>query len=330
MSIGALTSLLDTVSRSRFNEPYAWHKWAPYGSSDPTYLATTLKLTLRQHCALELLSGFLNALADQVKAIGGETRGISRENKDPQGRARRFNTILGEISDILVEEALVSNVEEANAIVIPPFAWRGLLPTRDGRFEVEQVKGREGEEDTVNFIKVWPDPVPSTPGDSDSDISEPVITVMPKENSRGRRSRTKTNIAELRAKFVRPEKAMTTADQDHSGSDEEDSNRPRSATHDERKESSPHEDAALSSTAKADFVHQDAHSDKKKEDHNDHADDTEHGDLQPDEPNLIEAELDQLSPDVPKRNDSDQDQPGYGENADDEVLNQEGTENRGP
>ena len=114
-------------------------------------------------CALEILSGFMNAVASEIQSLGGITElkpasGASSaqgfnvlEFTDRSGSGgamhledyykydgdRWTNSVLLSFSQIMVDTGLVSNLTEANAIVIPPFARRGLLPTEEGNVTFE-------------------------------------------------------------------------------------------------------------------------------------------------------------------------------------------------
>lgn len=80
---------------------------------------------LPNQCALDIFSGFIDAIADFTKKIGGSTQ---REDGNHKETAGITNFVLHEIAEILVDYGLVNGYIEAYAIVIPPFARRGLLP----------------------------------------------------------------------------------------------------------------------------------------------------------------------------------------------------------
>ncbi|KAF2279077.1 uncharacterized protein EI97DRAFT_431291 [Westerdykella ornata] len=96
-------------------------------------------------CALELFSGFLESIASQITQIGGDTYDFSSEfaqTSEPKNRRDiryRYpgklmaNTVLLSISQSLVDAGIVDCIEEANTVVIPPFARRGLLPKEPSR-----------------------------------------------------------------------------------------------------------------------------------------------------------------------------------------------------
>jgi hypothetical protein len=160
-------------------------------------------------CALELFSGFVEALADLIDEVGGTTEdemGIKRadshtdsenvtlplgtvnvmksevqhdgslqvdEHKaslspttsNPEAPSSHFNgprwtnSVLQSISQTLVDYGIVDSIEEANGVVIPPFARRNLLPPRAGHIIFEEQESTEEEPLTT---------VPTNPSDNDS------------------------------------------------------------------------------------------------------------------------------------------------------------------
>jgi hypothetical protein len=113
---------------------YSWHLTEKREVSAKICVAVGLELSLQQHCALELYSGFIDAIASKVREIGHQTefRRAEGDSLAQNPAARRSNFVLDRISQFLVEEGLVNNMKEAKAVVIPSFAQRGLLPTREG------------------------------------------------------------------------------------------------------------------------------------------------------------------------------------------------------
>ena len=91
---------------------------------DPCF-AIISDLSLQKQCALDIFSGFLEAVAEKTKRVGGVTESIGGGYWNTKFK----NSTFVAMSDILVESGLVVSEAEANAIVIPPFACRGLLPT---------------------------------------------------------------------------------------------------------------------------------------------------------------------------------------------------------
>jgi hypothetical protein len=80
-------------------------------------------LSLATQCALEIFSGLIQALADSTKSLGELT---TFEEIAPED-ATSGSKLLYDMSKVLVSSGLVPNIEEANAIIIPPFARRRLL-----------------------------------------------------------------------------------------------------------------------------------------------------------------------------------------------------------
>jgi len=100
--------------------------------------------SLQKQCALEIFSGFLEAVAEKTERVGGVTKSIG----GGYWNTRFKNSTFTAISGILVESGLVTSEIEANAIVIPPFACRGLLPTvnKNAKTKKSPEKGKpEGE-----------------------------------------------------------------------------------------------------------------------------------------------------------------------------------------
>lgn len=133
--------------------------------------------TMATQCALEMLSGFMNAVASEVQSLGGRTEFETASNAllaegfdvfqfadkichnevmPPEiyyeyDGSRWTNSVLLSFSRILVDTGLVRSLEEANAIVIPPFAKRGLLPTEEGnvRFDPPPAESRMTSENPI-------------------------------------------------------------------------------------------------------------------------------------------------------------------------------------
>lgn len=133
--------------------------------------------TMATQCALEMLSGFMNAVASEVQSLGGRTEFETASNAllaegfdvfqfaykichnevmPPEidyeyDGSRWMNSVLLSFSRILVDTGLVRSLEEANAIVIPPFAKRGLLPTEEGnvRFDPPPAESRMTSENPI-------------------------------------------------------------------------------------------------------------------------------------------------------------------------------------
>lgn len=146
-----------------------------------THIAILSHHAMPTQCALEMLSGFMNAVASEVQSLGGRTSfeavddaSLAQANdvfefadirchNEPMTLGvyyeydgdRWTNSVLLSFSRILVETGLVRNLEEANAIVIPPFAKRGLLPTEEGvvRFEPSLTESRTTSENPIDETK---------------------------------------------------------------------------------------------------------------------------------------------------------------------------------
>jgi hypothetical protein len=82
-------------------------------------------LSLETQCALEILSGLIQALADSTESLGKLT--WPDEFDAHPDEAEHGCKLLHSMSKALVASGLVPNIVEANAIIIPPFARRGLL-----------------------------------------------------------------------------------------------------------------------------------------------------------------------------------------------------------
>jgi hypothetical protein len=162
-------------------------------------------------CALEIFSGFVEAVASQINTIGGVTQnewdsaeakeetaqdedvplepvpqasddasadGIAVTERSPpvagslgrsvittvteRPRAARIvsrntryngtrwrNSVLHSFSQTLIECGIVSNIEEANVVVIPPFARRNLLPQQLGQVRLSAV---ESESEDLDYL----------------------------------------------------------------------------------------------------------------------------------------------------------------------------------
>jgi hypothetical protein len=82
-------------------------------------------LSLETQCALEILSGLVQALAESTESLG-ELTSPEDIDADPE-KASHGCELLHRMSQALVVFELVPNIIEANAIIIPPFARRRLL-----------------------------------------------------------------------------------------------------------------------------------------------------------------------------------------------------------
>jgi hypothetical protein len=83
------------------------------------------KLSLETQCALVIFSGLIQALAESTESLGKLTLPeVSGAHPD---EAAHGCYLLYCMSRDLVASGLVSNIVEANAIIIPPFARRRLL-----------------------------------------------------------------------------------------------------------------------------------------------------------------------------------------------------------
>jgi hypothetical protein len=82
-------------------------------------------LSVKTQCALEIFSGCIQALAESTESLGKLTwPGDFDAHPDEAAYGCR---LLHRLSQALVSSELVPNIVEANAIIIPPFARRGLL-----------------------------------------------------------------------------------------------------------------------------------------------------------------------------------------------------------
>jgi hypothetical protein len=82
-------------------------------------------LSLETQCALEIFSGLVQAMADSITSLGELTS--PEEIAANPDKAVHGSDLLHSMSKALVASKLVPNIEEANAIIVPPFARRGLL-----------------------------------------------------------------------------------------------------------------------------------------------------------------------------------------------------------
>ncbi|PGH10895.1 hypothetical protein AJ80_07338 [Polytolypa hystricis UAMH7299] len=141
----------------------------PGRSSMLPMLAIVSHESLPIQCALEIFARFMDAIASRTTTLGGLTERLSGTNpndrrefisnsgldelidefrKDPNKFSdahdanRMVNSVLQDISNALVNVGLVKTIEEANVVVIPPFASRGLLPRQPGDIRVNiRVRG---------------------------------------------------------------------------------------------------------------------------------------------------------------------------------------------
>jgi hypothetical protein len=118
--------------------------------------------SMATQCALEIFSGFMSALTRQIESLGGNTAHVPasacvrnmkvfdvpgrHDEADVEYNGERWtNSLLVEAAQILVDTGLVSCTEEANAVIIPPFARRGLLPTEPGELHFKNNHLSDGE-----------------------------------------------------------------------------------------------------------------------------------------------------------------------------------------
>ena len=125
-------------------------------------IAIVSKHSMATQCALEIFSGFMGALTMQVEALGGNTTHVQasvcvrnmkvfdvpgrHDEADVEYNGERWtNSLLLEAAQVLVDTGLVNSTEEANAVIIPPFAKRGLLPTQPGEVCLMNDDSTDGE-----------------------------------------------------------------------------------------------------------------------------------------------------------------------------------------
>ncbi|USP78311.1 uncharacterized protein yc1106_05585 [Curvularia clavata] len=90
-----------------------------------------------QKYAVEIFSGFMNSLTESIETVGGSTKivgtfSIQSPYRDDRDASVKENSVLMSFSQALVDSGLVKKIWEAKALIIPPFANRGLLPTESG------------------------------------------------------------------------------------------------------------------------------------------------------------------------------------------------------
>lgn len=97
-------------------------------TSKKPYLAVISNHDMATQCALELFSGFMEPIASHISRVGLNftDRGIPN-SADVLPTLRWSNSVLNSIAQTLVNSGVVKSIEEANIVIIPPFARRGLL-----------------------------------------------------------------------------------------------------------------------------------------------------------------------------------------------------------
>ncbi|KAG0135860.1 hypothetical protein HOY82DRAFT_115539 [Tuber indicum] len=100
-------------------------------------LAFVSTAPLRQMCAQEILSSFLWAIVGIVRPIRGNTRsrGVipsrGRGGKvDEQPDSKLENSFLQRLAEIVTDSGVTSNIQDAYALIVPPFATHHKLPRR--------------------------------------------------------------------------------------------------------------------------------------------------------------------------------------------------------
>ncbi|KAF1998489.1 hypothetical protein P154DRAFT_247937 [Amniculicola lignicola CBS 123094] len=107
---------------------------APADNLSGTCLAITSDLPLPNQCALELFSGFWNAAAEKITQLGHTPDESSGSAKSTSlGTFSVASGFIESISQILLDARLVTTLEEAKVIIVPPLARRGLLPKFEGQ-----------------------------------------------------------------------------------------------------------------------------------------------------------------------------------------------------
>ncbi|KAG0636074.1 hypothetical protein HOY80DRAFT_1090205 [Tuber brumale] len=98
-------------------------------------LAFVSAAPLRQMCSQEILSSFLWAIVGIVRPIRGHTRfrGVipsgGRESKvDEQPDSKLENPFFQKLAEIITDSGVTSNIQDAYALIIPPFAAADKLP----------------------------------------------------------------------------------------------------------------------------------------------------------------------------------------------------------
>jgi hypothetical protein len=102
--------------------------------------------SLMDRVVKELFSLFILAVAENVEAITGQTvsRADPRMGVDDEAYPRFWeNTVFEHLADIAVEAEITTSKSEARALVIPAFAWYGLLPTEETPATVEPPSRRQ-------------------------------------------------------------------------------------------------------------------------------------------------------------------------------------------
>ncbi|KAG0636076.1 hypothetical protein HOY80DRAFT_1090215 [Tuber brumale] len=98
-------------------------------------LAFVSTAPLRQMCAQEILSSFLWAIVDIVHSIPDDTEsrsatlpGDHESEADEQPDSKLENPFLQELAEIITNSGVTSNIQDAYALIIPPFATADKLP----------------------------------------------------------------------------------------------------------------------------------------------------------------------------------------------------------
>jgi hypothetical protein len=80
---------------------------------------------MAMHCAQELFSLFILAIAGEVASVGGTTSRLPPQ----RGRYGEWdNTLITSLAEQAVRTKLAANIDEALALVAPAFAHHNLLP----------------------------------------------------------------------------------------------------------------------------------------------------------------------------------------------------------
>ncbi|CAZ85708.1 unnamed protein product [Tuber melanosporum] len=103
------------------------------GCNNSLTLVSTVPL--RQMCAQEILSSFLWAIVGTVLSINGDTQsrsatplGDHESMNDERPGSKLENSFFRELAAIITNSGVTSNIQDAYALIIPPFAAAGKLP----------------------------------------------------------------------------------------------------------------------------------------------------------------------------------------------------------
>ncbi|KAH7397437.1 hypothetical protein BKA66DRAFT_241867 [Pyrenochaeta sp. MPI-SDFR-AT-0127] len=96
-----------------------------HGTLSDQYVAVDLPYTLPTQCALEIFSGFMTAVAKETTHLHKLELDVSQP--DDRMSTRHCHGFLRAVSQVLVEVGIVNDIRDANTVVIPPFARKGLL-----------------------------------------------------------------------------------------------------------------------------------------------------------------------------------------------------------